>query len=426
MTLPPRLPRRMAGLLGARLPELRLEDLTDPRDTRGCRWKLTPLVTALIVGLATGCKSLADVESLTCDLSRAARRLLGLPRRVPDTTLRDLVTSLDPHAVRGRLHVMIRAAHRRKALVPDGLPFGLLAMDGKCTALDGCDDFYAQRQTSNDAVVGVLRTVTCALVSSRGTPVIDAVPLPASTNEVGHFEHALRAVCSAYSGLDLFRLVTYDAGACSEHNARVVRELGLHYLFGLKGTQPTLLREAEALLGTLRPEQTMASTEDVLGGGRRCIRRLYATEELAGTHGWEHLRMVLRVESETLDRNGQRIAHEDRFFASSLPASRLSAEQWLRVVRLHWGIENDVHHTLDTAFAEDDHPWLDTHPRGALVIALLRRIAYNLVALFRSVTQRSAERRATAWKTLLRALERTLLTLEVQQLEGLRARRLHC
>ena len=387
MTLPPRLPRRMAGLLAARLPELRLEDLADPRGPRGCRWKLAPLATALIVGLAAGCRSLADVESLTSDLSRAARRLLGLARRVPDTTLRDLVTRLGPHEVRGRLHAMMRAAHRRKALVPDGLPFGVLAMDGKCTALHGCDDFYAQRQTSSGAIVGVLRTVTCALVSSRGTPVVDAIPLPASTNEAGYFEHALQAVCSAYHGLDLFRLVSYDAGACSEHNACVVRELGLHYLFGLKGTQPTLLREAEALLGTLRSEQAMACTEDAIGGGRRCIRRLYATAELAGTHGWQHLRMVLRVESETLDRSGQRIEREDRYFVSSLPASRLSAQQWLRVVRLHWGIENDVHHTLDTAFAEDDPPWLDTHPRGALVVALLRRIAYNLIALFRSVTQ---------------------------------------
>jgi hypothetical protein len=383
-------------------------------------------MTALIVGLAAGCRSLADVESLTSDLSGAARRLLGLNRRVPDTTLRDLVTSLDPHEVRGRLHVMVRAAHRRKALAPDRLPIGVLAMDGKCTALDGCDDFYAQRQTSNGAVVGVLRTVTCALVSSRGTPVVDAIPLPASTNETGHFEHGLRAVCSAYHGLDLFRLVTYDAGACSEHNARVVRELGLHYLFGLKGTQPTLLGEAEALLGTLRPEQAMASTEDVLGGGRRCIRRLYATEELAGAHDWEHLRMVLRVESETLDRSGQRIAHEDRYFVSSLPASRLSAQQWLRVVRLHWAVENDVHHTLDTAFAEDDHPWLDTHPRGALVVALLRRIAYNLVALFRSVTQRSAQQRGAPWRALLRALERTLLALTPDALVRLRPRRLLC
>ena len=49
----------------------------------------------------------------------------------------------------------------------------------------------------------------------------------------------------------------------------------------------------------------------------------------------------------------------------------------------------------------DDHPWIEAHPRGAKAIALLRRIAYNLLTLFRSVTQRCDERRRTPWRTLM-------------------------
>ena len=56
---------------------------------------------------------------------------------------------------------------------------------------------------------------------------------------------------------------------------------------------------------------------------------------------------------------------------------------------------------LDTAFAEDDHPWAESHPRAALVVSILRRIAYTLLALFRSVTQRSEQRRAVPWKALM-------------------------
>ena len=47
--------------------------------------------------------------------------------------------------------------------------------------------------------------------------------------------------CFVYTYLALTLFVTYDAGACSEANARAVRDRGLHYLFGLKGSQPTLL-----------------------------------------------------------------------------------------------------------------------------------------------------------------------------------------
>ncbi|MEO8904343.1 MAG: hypothetical protein ABI488_18415, partial [Polyangiaceae bacterium] len=65
---------------------------------------------------------------------------------------------------------------------------------------------------------------------------------------------------------------------------------------------------------------------------------------------------------------------------------------------------------LDTAFAEDDHPWIESNPRAALVVAILRRIAYTILALFRSVTQRSDERRAVPWKTLISDVFFALIT----------------
>jgi len=82
------------------------------------------------------------------------------------------------------------------------------------------------------------------------------------------------------------------------------------------------------------------------------------------------------------------------------PSIRLTADHWLLVARRHWGVETS-HQILDNAFEEDDHPWIEACPRAALVVAILRRIAYTMLALFRSVTQRSDERRATPWETLM-------------------------
>jgi hypothetical protein len=67
---------------------------------------------------------------------------------------------------------------------------------------------------------------------------------------------------------------------------------------------------------------------------------------------------------------------------------------------LHWGVENTLH-TLGTAFAEDDRPWIEADPQGMLAMLLLRRIAYTLLALYRAVTLRSDEGRAARWKHLL-------------------------
>jgi DDE_Tnp_1-associated len=419
-----RLTRRMIGVLVARLPEIRLDQVKDPRQRRGRRWALTALLRAVLVAMVAGCKSLAQAEALTAEMSVAVRRKLGIARRIADTTMRDALCALDPAELRRPLHALVRAAHRRKALEPEGLPFGVVALDGKSTAVPSCDDEYAQRQSQGDGgrLLGLVRTVTCTLISSRAKPCIDALPIPASTNEMGWFERNLRCLVEAYRGLDLFRMVSYDAGACSEHNGRVVRELGLHYIFGLKGSQPTLFAEAQRLLAPLLPGSAAASSSDALGGPRTVLRRVYVTEQMTSFGDWEHLRTVLRVESETFDSHGRRLAHDNRYFVASLPASRLSAAQWLLLVRCHWAVENNCHHTLDTAFKEDDRPWIESDPRGLVVVALLRRTAYTLMTLFRSVTLRSVERRATPWLDLLRWFYNAIISATDADIEALRPR----
>jgi hypothetical protein len=237
------------------------------------------------------------------------------------------------------------------------------------------------------------------------------------------FDKALDGLLDAYKGLDLFRLVTYDAGACSLDNATYARSRGVHYLFGLKDSQPSLLAEAARCLGGIEPFEAAALSEDVVSG-RRVVRRLYladAAQCIASPDGWEHLHAVMRVQIETFDSKGKSVSTEERYFISSLPLARLTAEQWLLLVRRHWGVET-AHQVLDVSFEEDNHPWLTTHPRGALVIVVLRRIAYTLLTLFRSVTQRSTERRLMPWKQLLGHIFLCLVTATAAQLDGLRRR----
>ena len=76
-----RVVRRMAGLLRARLPELALDEVPDPRAREG-RWTLAQILRATLLGLMAGCKSLSETETLTAHLAPAMRRRLGLPRRL--------------------------------------------------------------------------------------------------------------------------------------------------------------------------------------------------------------------------------------------------------------------------------------------------------------------------------------------------------
>ena len=410
-------------MLRKRIPEAKLGEVADPRSLRGRRWPLETLLRVVIVSLIAGATSLAAAEHLTAEMSLAMMRLLRIGRRVPDTTLRGLLCQLDPNELRRALCAMIRSAFRRKALAPLGFPFGILAMDGKDTALPSCDDNYAQRQTQGEKgrLVGMLRTITCTLVSSAAKVCIDAIPIPASTNEMGVFASAFQQVVDAYGSLSMFRLISYDAGACSLANATLVRTKMLHYLFGLKGTQPTLFTEAKRVLEHLPAEKANAWSEDVVGA-HTVIRRVFVTEEMAGFDVWSHLVTTIRIESERLTRKGTRVAYENRYYITSLRRDELSDAQWLRLIRLHWGVENNCHNTFDTALKEDDHPWITASPQGALAVLLLRRIAYNFLTLFRTVTQRAEERRGTPWKDLIRTVYNAVIAATAEQLAGLSAR----
>jgi hypothetical protein len=420
-----RMTRRIAGLLNARRGEARLWEVADPRKPRGKRWRwLSVLLEAAVVGIVAGCKSTKDVEDLTDEMSVAMRKLLHIPRRIPDTTLRTVLMATDPDELRQCLYAQVRAAHRRKALAVVGLPFGQVSIDGKATAVGAWDERYAQRQVhgSGQGASGIARTLTAALVSGRATVCLDAAPIPPATNEMGHFQTALRQLMAAYGTLDLFQVISGDAGLCSEANARAVKRHGLDYLFGLKD-QPTLLREAKHLLGRRRAAE--AETVDVVGKAT-VTRRLFTTTELAGFLSWDHLNTVVRVQSEKRDNaTGEMLEQQDRYFLSSLPREALTDGQWLLLVRNHWWVENGCHQIWDKIFREDDKPWIQAGEgscQGTVVVMLLRRLGYNLLALFRSVTQRSEEKRQMPWKDLMRKVYNTLIAATDGDIASLRPR----
>lgn len=116
-------------------------------------------------------------------------------------------------------------------------------MDGNYGTIPSVDDRYAQRSTRAEGdctVIGRLGTMTTTLCSSEALPCIDVYTIPAHTNEMGVLSRALDSLMEADGNLYLFRLVTFEAGACSRANANHICSRSLHYLPGLKGSQSQL------------------------------------------------------------------------------------------------------------------------------------------------------------------------------------------
>jgi hypothetical protein len=260
--------------------------------------------------------------------------LLGLPRRLADTTLRDVVCRLSVDDLRASLHRVIAAAHRRKALTHAELPWHVVALDGKATSLPSWDDAFVQRHTPEQGLpYGLLRTVTCALVSAPGRPCLDAIPIPVHTNEMGHFQFALGQLLATYG--ELFQVVTYDAGASSEANGRAVVTSGKDYVFRLRNEQRYMHRMAAELCDA---DDVVGESVDALDNRTTVTRRLTVVaverhwaygrsgEKSVAADGsiWEHTRTLLRIESVRC-RDDVVVEREVRFWNTSPSQPTFSA-----------------------------------------------------------------------------------------------------
>jgi hypothetical protein len=417
--------RRIAGYLAARLAQIGLDDVPDPRSKQGRRWPLRQVLTASLLGLMAGCKNLREVERLTQKLSRPIRRKLGLPRRLPDTTAREVLCRLAPDHLIQSLHRVVSVSNRAKALDRMQLPFHVVAMDGKSTWIRGAEGAYAQKQTVRDGVKHVaVRTMTAVLASAASRPCIDVAPVPPTTNEMGHFERAFSYLCDTYP--KLFTMVSYDQGANSDGNAWAVLRRKKHYLFRLNDDRRRMQQRTMALLAQ---QNVVATSMDRLSAKHQTIRKLRMmsprlfppSDRPYHRDLWPHAETLLCVESETQSNRGGS-ERQKRYYASSLPAHHLTPEQWLFVVRRHWAVESG-HQVLDQSFKEDDRPWICKDSQGAVNVIVLRRIAYTLLTLFRSVTQRSHQHRMMPFKELFEWVRDALIASTEATVARLRLRK---
>lgn len=219
--------------------------------------------------------------------------------------------------------------------------------------------------------------------------------LPPGTGESTGFPAFLSGLQREYGRSGMLEVIDVDAGLCSLGNADLVDEAGFIYVFGVKGNQPDLHQAAQVVLydrmATYAPD---AETQWERREGSTIRRRLWRSAKLrdfensVGT--WHHLRQVWLVRQETKDAHGN-MKIEDRFFATSAPWDRFTPSQILRIVRLHWAVENDTFNSLDVQWREDSAPWC-TKGNAIWCLGVIRLMAYNFVQYLRK--RRLCRRRA--------------------------------
>ncbi len=378
----------MSGVTGQRRRALRWaevewsQELVDPRQARGKRYEHRGLLGLLVAAFACGLKSLRRVEDLAEDLGGRVRKRLSVPKKVSDSTLWRLLARQSTRGLRQTVAAQVQRQLKQPGLQKVALPLGVMSFDGKSLWTGQQQQVPGLEAVANDEAgtplwrLGTLRAVLTSVVAA---PCVDLEFIGAKEGESPAFRQLLPRVVQAFG--EHFQVVTGDAGLTAKENAALVRSLGKHYLFGLKGNQPTLHGHAIESLADKRCAPR-ARTED-RAHGQTVVRELWTHALKPGEVEFAGARLLLCVRQTHLKDDGSQSLLW-RYFVTSLSTVELSFAHLLRLVRLHWAIENRHHWTLDMVLEEDERqPCL--HSRSSLeVTAWLRVLAYNLVSAWRA------------------------------------------
>jgi len=116
--------------------------------------------------------------------------------------------------------------------------------------------------------------------------------------------------------------------------------------------------------------------------GRREIRNYLVLNNISGkisvANKWENLNSIILVEYIREEHGKTKV--ETRYFISSL---NKNAQEFTKVIRSHWQVENSLHWVLDVQFNEDHSRVRKDH--SAENLAVVRHIALNLLKQDKSV-----------------------------------------
>jgi predicted transposase YbfD/YdcC len=327
--------------------------LPDPRVDRTKKHALTDILVTALAATVAGADSFEGVAAFAAAKLDWLRRFLPLANGAPSAdTFGRVFARLDRKAF--------------AACVADWLAAVCAATGLRHVAVDG----KALRGAGGDTFSGCLHLVSAWACENR--LVLGQEAVAAKSNEI-------TAIPALLAALDLEgALVTIDAAGCQKAIAAQVRAQGGDYLLAVKGNQPGLQGAVgaafeAAFAGDLAGAECDEHAAAEGGHGRREERRVTVLYDPAGLPaGWPDVAAVVLVGRERSA--GGAASSTAHYYVTSL---RGTAEELGRLVRRHWGVENELHWVLDVTFREDASRVRAGHAGANL--GMIRRAALSLL-----------------------------------------------
>jgi predicted transposase YbfD/YdcC len=337
-----------------------LAAVPDPRRARGRRHSLQSVLLLAVGAVLAGARSYAAIAQW----ARCAEQAVAVCGPTPHaTTFGRVLAAVDPAALQRALTgwVLTRRATRRRALGDHAQPRGedrtVLAVDGK--ALRGAHDDQGERVQ----LVAAFDHVEHLVLSQ--TAVVDG-------DELAAFAPVLDTVPDLRAAV-----VTGDALYCQRTHADYLHARGAHYLFTVKGNQPTLRRA----LARLPWAPVSGLRERQVGHGRTESRsiKVIDLDDTPEARLFPHGARAIKVVRRRRCTGRAKPSVETVYAITSLGHRDADPRLLAGWIRSHWTIENCLHWVRDVTEGEDHSRVRTGH--GPQVMAALRNTAINIIRL---------------------------------------------
>jgi len=334
------------------------DDLPDPRVDRTKQHLLKDILVITILAVIAGADGWEDIENYGLSKQQWLEEFLELPNGIPsDDTFRRVFEKLDPEALEKKLSQWLQQ-------ILGSVFQEIIPIDGK--SLRG----------SYDREKGLKNLHLVTAWASEQRLVLGQVKVEDHSNEITAIPALLELIDIGGA------IITIDAMGTQTEIVRLIHQKKADYVVALKSNHPTLYTQVKKWFETAKFQELQGikisyDSRTEKGHHRVETRKVWAVPvaELGGLYKqeqWANLRTIVIVER---TRNlWNKTTYEVQFYLSSLP---VDAQLNGRAIRQHWGIENQVHWSLDVTFNEDKCRIRSLNSPQNL--ALLRRMALNAV-----------------------------------------------
>ena len=335
-------------------------DLVDRRDTRGLRHNLADIIVMSIYAVLCG---YTDAENMAFFMKLQEpyfSKMLDLKYGVPsaDTLLR-VFAIIEPEKFMQMFYQWIRDV--LSAIQKNNeSELQHIAIDGKAVRAAAVKG-------------GNIPYIISAYLENYGLS-IGQLKVGEKTNEIKEIPKLLKE-------LDITDcVITIDAIGCQKQIAKQIIDQKGHYCLAVKTNQAILYEEIKEYFSYAEKEEAKKlSTYETLekNHGRIEKRKYWISSDigyLTGKEKWKNLKTIGKVES--IREMDEKRSFETRYYILD---QEMTAEEMSRIVRGHWGIENNLHWVLDVHFRED--ACKIKAEKAMQNLSLIRKICYNLMKL---------------------------------------------